>query len=148
MSYREKLKQMGACPDGIEWAGERTLEQIWLELENPSWMFWLTRKLEIDHKLIVLATCGCARTALQYIPDGETRPLAAIEAAEKWANGDSSVGRTEVRYAAGAAVPVRRAADSVAYAADAAKTRAEKQCADIVREIIPLDVITEAETRQ
>lgn len=36
---------------------------------------------------LVLAACECARFALPRVKDGETRPLAAVEAAENWARG-------------------------------------------------------------
>ena len=37
---------------------------------------------------LVLAACDCARLALPCVPKGETRLLAALEAAERWARGE------------------------------------------------------------
>jgi hypothetical protein len=39
-------------------------------------------------KKLVLAACGCARLTLPHVPKDETRPLTAIEIAEKWARGE------------------------------------------------------------
>lgn len=77
-----------------------------------------------DKKLIVSAACQCARRALQYVPAREGSPLKAIETAEAWVEGRSTI--DDVRAAADAA--------NAAYTANAAEIKA--MC-DIVRSTIP-----------
>lgn len=47
----------------------------------------------IDRRVAVWCAAQCARTALQYVPEGELRPLRAIEAAEAWAREPSEEGK-------------------------------------------------------
>jgi hypothetical protein len=70
-----------------------------------------------QHRRLVLATCGCARLALRYVPKGEHRPRQTIETAERWARGKASL--EDVCVAADAAYAAY-AADDVTYAAYAA----------------------------
>jgi hypothetical protein len=162
MSYAKQLEDWGACQEGAKWAGDRTLEEIWRECPRIDWLFWVTGKLEIDCKPIVLTACKCARLALPYVPDGEMRPLAAIEIAERWANGDSTITLEQVRAAAYAAADAANAAAYAAYAAAdaayaaayaayaanaAADAQTQQQCLAIFRETITLEMFLEADRK-
>ena len=103
------LVKLGACSEAVEWSKGKTLAEAWKTCERADWMLWLAAK-RVPRKQLVLAACACARTALQYVPKGETRPLVAIETAEKWTRGEATL--AEVRAAAYAA--------DAAAAADAA----------------------------
>jgi hypothetical protein len=88
-------------------------------------MLWAAGKLGVDRRLIVRAAAMCARTALKYVPIGENRPLAAIEAAERWAENPTEENRVGARAAAYAAADAAYAADvAAAYAAYAAANAA------------------------
>ena len=104
-----------ATPYGTEW--ERALA----ECPDHRWMTWLAgavmRRGHLRREAIVLCACAYARTALRYVPAGETRPLAAIETAERWARGEATL--DEVRAAADAAADADDAAAAAAYAAAA-----------------------------
>ena len=136
----------------------------WDACERADWMLWLASRLDIPRPLLVLAVCDCARTALQYVPEDEGRPLAAIEAAEAWAADptDAAADAADAAsyaasYAAAraaaraSAYATRAAADAVAYsvadaaaraAADAAAgAAAQKQMAELVRGRIPAALI-------
>jgi hypothetical protein len=63
-----------------------------------------------------MAACACARTALEFVPAGEVGPLRAIETAEAWCAGRSSL--NEVLAAADAA-SFASASAAAAYAAAA-----------------------------
>ena len=122
MKEIEKLQELNACNEAIVWAETQpNWETLWNNCERGDWMLWLLGKLSKGprskgRKQLVLTACECARLSLKYIPKGEKRPLIAIETAEKWANGDSSVSLQNVRDAADAAAYYAYAA----YAADAA----------------------------
>ncbi len=53
----------------------------------------------------MLAACACAREALVYLPEGEERPKAAVEVAERWARDEA-----DEAECAGAAETVERCA--------------------------------------
>lgn len=114
------LAEMGACREAVAWVGTRTLTEAWAQCERADWMLWLAAKV-LDRKLLVLAACACARTALVHVPPGEDRPLRAIETAERWARGEAT--EEEVGVAvddAYAAYAAAAAAYAAAHAADAA----------------------------
>ena len=87
--WTTRLTDINACEEAVVWARSYdTPQQAWEACERPDWMLWVAAKLamtEQEHQNIVIAAAACARTALQYVRAGETRPLAAIEAAERWA---------------------------------------------------------------
>jgi len=149
-TLKEQLTKLGACPEAVKWVGDTTLQQAWQTCERTDWMLWLCGKM-VDkpgwptRQDLVLAACDCARTALRYVPDGETRPLAAIETAERWTRGEATIAEVEAaRAEAGAAREASakawasaRAAERAAWAAGAsawaAGAAAHKQMADLIR---------------
>jgi hypothetical protein len=80
-----------------------------------------------ERRPLVLAACECARLALPYVPNGETRPLAAIKAAERWAHGKGIFQRWFMRvpWQSVTLEQVQRAADDAAHAASAADPAAD-----------------------
>ncbi len=111
-----RLERLLPCYEATKWLGRRTSpERAWRACRRGDWLLWVASRLNVDRKLLALATCDCATLALEYVPDGEERPRLAIEAARAWANGDGSVSLDDVRDAA-------RAARAAAYAAHAYAT--------------------------
>ena len=151
--FKDKLLELKACSEPVEWVGERTLPEAWRDCERADWMLWYLWKINYDRKQIVLAACACARTVLKYVPPSELRPLRAIESAEAWTKDEASLEQvTTAVYAAhaagyasyaGSAVYAASAgsdAVSVAFmvsAASGARIQSLKEMADIVRSIIP-----------
>jgi hypothetical protein len=167
--YINRIKRLGACEEAIKDAHEyETSQELWDKCERGDWLLWLIGKLsgkpESDsRRKLVLTACKCARLSLQYVKEGELRPLKAIETAEAWANKKDGVTLDDVRadaayaayaaayaadaaaYAADAAAYAAYAADAAAYAADAAayaayaakKKEVLSDCANIVRQDYP-----------
>jgi hypothetical protein len=107
------LSDLGACPSALDWATEKQFssrQAAWNACKNPNHLFWFLGRTNASREKIVLAACACARLALPYVAGPEA--LAAIEAAEAWANGKGSI--ESVRIAAGAS-----AANAAAYATTA-----------------------------
>jgi len=122
--YREQIKSSRACESPVKWlAGYDDEQTAWDACDRPDWMLWLLGKLvkagQYSRKRLVMSSCKCARTSLQYVKPGETRPLKAIEAAEAWASDAPDVTLDMVEQAADAADAAADAADA-AYAAYAA----------------------------
>jgi len=140
MDLSRLLSKLHACCDAQNWCDGKTLEEAYAQCERGDWMLWFAARVGVDRKLVVLAACDCAETALKYVPEGEDRPRAAIEMARAWTRGEATI--EQVRKAAAAA-----AAAAYAYAAaDAAAARAtaRRECAELVRRSIPLSVVQAA----
>lgn len=119
-----KLKALEACDEAIDWVDDRSLVEIWNDCERRDWLFWLLAQCNIERKTLVLIACECARLALPYVREGETRPLATIEIAERWARNDPTStieivreGRTPAAYIASGAYAAAYAASYAAYTA-------------------------------
>src|SRR3990170_2028646 len=146
------LKRKKACPEAVAWVGTRDLVTAWRECERADWMLWFCgimagTKNWPTWQQVVLVMCTCARQALRFVPAGENRPLAAIEAAEVWAKmpttgaaarAAGAAGAAEAGWAAWAAEAAARAAwaDGVADWA-AGEAAGHKILADLVRKLIP-----------
>jgi hypothetical protein len=111
----------GACADAIAWClTQPTYEQAWEACHRADWLLWLAVRY-CDRKVVVMAACACARTALQYVPAGEERPRKAIETAEAWCRGEATA--QQVRAAATATgAAYAYAAAAAAYTATATAT--------------------------
>lgn len=127
--WTDKLVKMRACREAVAWAkGYETADAAWAACERPDWMLWVAGKLatgKADKQTIVQAAAACARTALKFVPSGEARPLAAIKAAERWAENPSEKGKLAAAAAANLAADYaanadNQAAHAAAYAAFAA----------------------------
>lgn len=167
------LQSIHACFEAIEWVRENnitTLAEAWAKCECGDWMLWFAGKRSGEpegegRKVLVLASCECARLALPYAKSPTV--LACIETAEAWAHGKATLEQVrEARdaaayasasYAAYADASAAAYAASfaalhtahgdgaaiaivAAYAASAAydkRTETLKQCADIVRKHYP-----------
>src|SRR5690606_20229077 len=104
-----------ACDDSLRWAAKQESPlAAWRSCEDGSWLLWIAAHLGVDRRLVVQAACKCARLALPHVPEGENRPLKAIEAAERWVAGLATI--KEVRQAA---TDADAAASTAFYAARA-----------------------------
>ena len=148
MKFIEKLESMHACSEATEWVAHRGIVKAWRECPRGDWMLWLAGRLDIDRKLLVMAACDCAETALQYVPDGEDRPAKCIQVTRNWCNGTATIDDVKAaRRDAAAAADAAAYADAyaAAYAANA-RSDALLTCADLVRKSIPVSVIQKAMT--
>ena len=109
------LTKLGACSDAVAWVdGQPDAATAWAACERGDWMLWLLCRLagppESDsRRTLVLAACACARLSLWCVRPGETRPLASIETAERWARKTGGVTLDMVRDAAYTAAAARAA---------------------------------------
>ena len=123
-----KLEKINACSGAREWvATQKNYKEAWQNCERGDWMLWLARKLKIDDRKLTLAKFKCANQVRHLMKD--QRSLAAIDAAEKYGNGDISRGELNDDADAAAAAAYAAAAYA-AYAAYAAATAAAYAAAD------------------
>ncbi len=122
MKFSDKLKKMNACREAVKWVGKRGLMTAWRDCPRSDWMLWLAHRAGVDRKLLVLAACDCAETALKYIPEGENGPAEAIQVTRAWVAGETTI--QEVHRARAAASAAAAAAAYAAIGADAASAAA------------------------
>ena len=159
------LRRLDACREALAWAANYAdMHAAWAACDRGDWLLWVAARTGVDRELIVLAACACARLALVRGPDGELRPLRAIETAEAWCRGEATI--QEVRRAtadARAYVPAAYAdaldADALyagadaayayaaaayaaaAYGPDAAGKLTLLECAEICRRMLPVPTL-------
>ena len=134
--WTDQLVAKGACSDALTWAkGYDSFQAAWDACERGDWMlWWICRSLtagpmSAERRPLVRMACQCARLALPHAKAGESRPLAAIELAERWANGDETVTRQQLRAAAYATTTAAAAAAAAYAAATAAYAAADAAAA-------------------
>ena len=153
----EYLRSLNACKKVVTYADQfDSLQAAWDVCERGDWMLWLLGKQagEISsdsRKHLVWIACQCARLTLKYVPEGEARPLRAIETAEAYTRSEMTL--DQVKKAAAAAAYAAAAYTASAYtaayaaytaaaytaaytaaaAADDARYYTLKLCADIIR---------------
>jgi hypothetical protein len=83
-AIQHHLKRLSASKAVLKWA--RTQDnplEAWNACPRGDWLLCLAVKLGVEHRVVVLAACACARLALPFSQD--ERPLRAILVTEGWA---------------------------------------------------------------
>ena len=91
----EFCSQFDACDDGVDWCADNSLldgpmSALW-EREDlkPDWRIWVaTRKGVLSDRDARMFACWCARQVWHLLTDERSR--AAVEVAERYANGDAT----------------------------------------------------------
>jgi len=148
-----------ACDEGRNWAlTQPTMVDVWENCPNAEWLLWITDAIDQrpDDRTLRLFAIWCARNT--PLADGrvtgdlltDPRSLAALEVAERYANGRATdeelaaaraAARAAAWDAAGAAAwaatwaAARDAAGAAAW--DAARDAARKAQADHLRTLVP-----------
>jgi hypothetical protein len=150
---KELLIKLNACKEAIEWAGDRTIEEIVKDCYRGDWLFWLAEKIDIELQPLTLAKGHCANTVRHLMKNersiegvdmaiafGEGRATMeelnnAAEAASYAAYTAAAAARAayDAFYTANAAFYAANAADD---AAKAAKKQNQKETAEICRKYI------------
>jgi hypothetical protein len=110
---KELLIKLNACDEAIEWAGDRTIEEIVKDCDRGDWLLWLAKKIGIKLQPLTLAKGHCANT-VRHLMKNE-RSIKAVDMAIAFGEGKATM--KELNNAANAAAD---AADAASYAANAA----------------------------
>jgi hypothetical protein len=118
----ELLIKLNACKEAIEWAGDRTIEEIVKECDRGDWLLWLAKKIGIELQPLTLAKGHCANT-VRHLMENE-RSIKAVDMAIAFGEGRATMeelnNAAAASYAAAAASYAANAASYAAYVADAA----------------------------
>ena len=151
---KKLLKELDACFPAIEWAADKSWEEIYSTCHRGDWLLWLFKKVNpTDKRLLTLAKAHCVNTVCHLMKD--ERSLNAIKVAIDYGNNLATDEELNAAYAdayaayAAAADAADAAADYAAYAdayaayaADyaAARTKNQKETADICRKYLPIEI--------
>jgi hypothetical protein len=163
MVLDQKLLELKACEEARIWAQGKTWKEIFETCHRGDWLLWLFKKTIPDDeehlKLLTRAKAHCALTVRHLMKD--QRSITACEVALKFADGEAT--RDELRTAAAAAYAAAAAIDAAAiaaaaidaatidaayayaaidaaYAAAYARTKNQKETADICRKYLPIEI--------
>ena len=104
------LVKLDACIEAREWAGGKSLAEVWRTCHRGDWMLWLLGRYgDVLHKVIVAVSCDCAEPTLVFTSD--PRPAETIAVVRRWLKDEATI---EEMQAAG------EAAGEAAWAAWAA----------------------------
>jgi len=117
---KDLLLKLKACKEAVEWAGDKTAEEVIDTCHRGDWLLWLADKLKVDDRPFTLAKGHCANTVRHLMRDD--RSIKAVDAAIAYGNGE--VSKEELKDAAYAAYAAAYSDSYAAYAAYAASAYA------------------------
>ena len=151
-TLKEKLIELNACEPAVEWAGDKTIEEIWATCPRGHWMLWLFSRTNPEEiKLLFLASGHCANTVRHKMKDN--RSILAVDAAIAFGNGeitkeelDKAAKGAYYNYSSAAAdsAAAYAAYDDTAFAASAAAAYAadsiDSATAKIANQLLTADI--------
>ena len=122
---KQLLIKLNACNEAMEWAGDKTWEEIYRTCHRGDWLLWLFKQTNPnDLRLLTLAKGHCANTVRHLMKD--ERSIKAVDAAIAY--GEGRIDIEELNNAATTA-DAYAAADAAAYAAYATDAYADAYAA-------------------
>ena len=164
--FQQLLKELRACSEAREWAGDKTIEEVVETCDRGDWLLWLASRVNVDDRKLTLAKGLCANTVRHLMKD--KRSIDAVDTAiayGKWEVGIEALNAAASVVAASASVVASYAASSASYAAasasyaassaayaassaassadsaDSARKENQMQTANICREVIGQEII-------
>jgi hypothetical protein len=96
------LALLDACINAREWVGTKTARETWETCDRADWLLWWAARTNVNGKTdIVRCAAKIARTVAHLNTD--PRVMAAIKAAEAWADNPNSKTKAAAAAAAAAA---------------------------------------------
>ncbi len=128
MTLHQYLQSVEACEPAVEWAGNKTIDEVVATYHRGDWLLWLAKKCDIGLQPLTLAKGHCANT-VRYLMNDE-RSIKAVDIAIAFGEGKATRQELDAASAAAAAAAYDAAAASAAYAAAAAADYAAVAYAD------------------
>jgi hypothetical protein len=112
---KELLIKLNACDEAIEWAGDRTIEEIVKDCDRGDWLLELAKKIGIEIQPLTLAKGHCANTVRDLMKN--ERSIEAVDMAIAFGEGRATIEELNnaATYAA-AFEAAEAAADAAAWA--------------------------------
>jgi hypothetical protein len=68
-TFNQYLKSLEACQTAIDWAGDKTIEQVVADCHRGDWLLWLAKKCGVELQPLTLAKGHCANTVRHLMSD-------------------------------------------------------------------------------
>ena len=150
-TFKKYLHSVNACQTAIDWAGDKTIEQVVADCHRGDWLLWLAKKCGVELQPLTLAKAHCVNTVRHLMTD--ERSIKAVDVAIAFGEGRATQDELDTaayanaRAAAAAAACAFDDADTAAYANATAAAYAAanasadayanlRQTADICRKLI------------
>jgi hypothetical protein len=141
-TFNQYLQSVNACNSAVEWAENKTIEEVVATCHRGDWLLWLAQKCDIGLQPLTLAKGHCANTVRHLMKD--ERSIKSVDIAIAFGEGKATreeldAAAADAYYAAAAASHAYAAAKAAAAAAavyDAAAAPNSLQTADICRKHI------------
>jgi len=127
-TFNQYLESLEACQTAIDWAGDKTIEQVVADCHRGDWLLWLAKKCGVELQPLTLAKAHCVNTVRHLMTD--ERSIKAVDVAIAFGEGratrdklDTAADASAAAYAAFAAyasTAAHASADASAHAAFAA----------------------------
>ena len=138
---KEKLIKLNACAEALEWAGDKTWEEIYNTCHRGDWLLWLFAKTNPDDlRLLTLAKAHCANT-VRYSAYHAAGGASYVIAVVAFVAASVAGAFASSAFAAAAALAVAAGAAAAALAVTSyAKKENQKLTADICRKYLPIEI--------
>ncbi len=150
MTLHQYLQSVEACEPAVEWAGNKTIDEVVATYHRGDWLLWLAKKCDIGLQPLTLAKGHCANT-VRYLMNDE-RSIKAVDIAIAFGEGKATRQELDAAAAAAdAAADAAYAAADAAYAvavavADAAYAAADAAYADAAADAAAADAANRLQT--
>jgi len=111
-TLKELLIELRACKEALDWADDKTIEQVVEQCHRGDWLLWLAQKVDIGLQPLTLAKGHCANTVRHLMKD--ERSIEAVDAAIAFGEGLTTI--KELYLASASANAATSYATSYAYA--------------------------------
>jgi hypothetical protein len=125
-NLKQYLRYLDACKPAVEWAGNKTIEEVVATCHRGDWLLWLAQRCDIGLQPLTLAKGHCANTVRHLMED--ERSIKAVDIAVAFGEGKATYEDLDDAKSAAAAA-ADAAADAASYAAYAAYFAANAACA-------------------
>jgi hypothetical protein len=109
-TFKKYLHSVNACQTAIDWAGDKTIEQVVADCHRGDWLLWLAKKCGVELQPLTLAKGHCANTVRHLMSD--ERSVKAVDVAIAFGEGRA----TRDELDAAAATDAAAYADAATYA--------------------------------
>jgi hypothetical protein len=113
-TFNQYLKSLEACQTAIDWAGDKTIEQVVADCHRGDWLLWLAKKCGVELQPLTLAKGHCANTVRHLMSD--ERSVKAVDVAIAFGQGRASRDELDTAAYANARAAAAAYADAAAYA--------------------------------
>jgi len=98
MTFNQYLESLKVCKAAVEWAGNKTIEEVVATCHRGDWLLWLAKRCDIGLQPLTLAKGHCANTVKHLMKD--ERSIRAVDIAIAFGEGKATREELDAAYIA------------------------------------------------